>query len=42
MVHTKQEGKQPRGRTRTRVIAQIRKDMEIRGENWKEIQENRM
>ena len=40
MLHTKIEGKQSRGRPRTRWIDQIRKDLEIRGENWKETQEN--
>ena len=35
------EGKQPRGRIRTRWIDQIRKDIEKRRENWEVIQENR-
>ena len=41
MLHTKMEGKPPRGRPRTRWIDQIRKDVEMRGENWEEILENR-
>ena len=41
MQSTKMEGKRPRGRYRTRWIDQIRKDIEIRGENWEQIQENR-
>ena len=39
MLHIKMEGKRPRGRTRQ--IDQIRKDIEMRGRNWEEIQENR-
>jgi hypothetical protein len=35
------EGKRSRGRPRTRWIDQIRKDIEMRGENWEAIQENR-
>ena len=41
MLHTKMEGKRPRGRPRTRRIPKIRKDIDMRGENWQEIQENR-
>ena len=41
MLHTKMEGKQPRGRLRTSRIDQIRKDIEVRRENKEEIQENR-
>ena len=41
MLHTKMEGKPPRGRLRTHWIDQIRNDIEIRVENWKEIQEDR-
>ena len=41
MLHTKMERKQPRGKPKTRWIDQIRKDIEMRGENWEEIQENR-
>ena len=37
----KMERKRPRGRPRTRWIDQIRKNIEMIGENWKEIQENR-
>ena len=37
MLHTKLEGKQPRGRPRNRWIDQVRKDIEMRGENWEEI-----
>ena len=40
MLHTKMEGKRPRGRPRTRWIYQIRKNIEIRRENWEKIQEN--
>ena len=36
MLHTKMEEKQPRGRPRTRWLDQIRKDIELRGENWEE------
>ena len=39
MIHTKMEG--PRGRPRIRWIDQIRKDIEMRMENWEEILENR-
>jgi hypothetical protein len=31
ILHTKQEGKRPRGRPRTGSIDQIRKDIEMRG-----------
>ena len=31
ILHTKMEGKQPRGRPRTRWIDQIRKDLKMRG-----------
>ena len=41
MLHTKMEGKRPLGRPGTRWIDQIRKDIEMRGETWKEIQEIR-
>ena len=41
MLHRKIEGKLPRGRPRTRWLDQIRKDIEMRGENWEEIQESR-
>jgi hypothetical protein len=30
------EGELPRGRHKTRWIDQIRKDIEMRGENWEE------
>ena len=40
MLHTKMEGKRPRGRSRTRWIDQIGKSIEMRGENWEEVQEN--
>ena len=40
MLHIKIEGKQPRRKHRTRWIDQIRKDIEMRVENWEEIQEN--
>ena len=32
------EGKQPRGRLRTTWLDQIRKDTEMRGKSWEEIQ----
>ena len=41
MLHRNMEGKQSRGRPRTRWIDQIRMDLEMRGESWKEIQENK-
>ena len=41
MLHTKMGGKRPRRRPRTRWIDQIRMDLEMRGESWKEIQENK-
>ena len=41
ILHTQMEGKRPTGSSRIRWIDQIRKDMEIRGENWEEIQDNR-
>ena len=41
MPHTKMEGKRPRGRPRNRWIVQIRMDIDMRGENWEEIQEHR-
>jgi hypothetical protein len=41
MLHTKIDGKRPRGRSRTRWMDQIRKDIETRRENWVEKQENR-
>ena len=41
ILHTKMEGKRPRERSRSRGIDHIRKDIEMRGENWEEIQENR-
>ena len=37
----KMEGKKSRGSTRTRWMEPNRKDLEIRGENWEEIQGNR-
>ena len=40
MLRTKMEGKRPRGRSRTRWLDSIKNDIEMRGENWKEIQEN--
>ena len=40
MQHIKMEGKRPR-RPRTRWTEKIRKDLEMKGENWGEIQENR-
>ena len=33
-LHTKMNGKKPKGRPRTRRTDQIRKNIEIRGENW--------
>ena len=36
-----QHTRDSRGRPRTRMIDQIRKDIEMRGENWEEIQEDR-
>ena len=41
MLHTKMEGKRPTGRPKTRWIDKIRKDIEMRGENWEEIEEKR-
>ena len=41
MLYTKMEGKRPREKPRTRWIDQIRKDGEIGGENWEDIQENK-
>ena len=41
MLQIKMEGKWPRGRSKTRWIDQIRKNIKMRGENWKKIQENR-
>ena len=35
------EGKQTSARPRTRWISEIRKDLEMRGGNWEEKQENR-
>ena len=35
------EGKQPRGRPRTKWLYEIRKDIEMGEGNWEEIQENR-
>ena len=37
MLNTKMEGKRPRGRPRTRWIGQIRKGIEIRGENTRQL-----
>ena len=37
----KNGGKETRGRPKPRWIDQIRKDTEMRGENWEETQENR-
>ena len=34
ILHTKMEGKRVRGKPRTRWIDQIRKDIEMRVENW--------
>ena len=34
MLHTRMDGKRPRRRSKTRWIDQIRKDIEMRGENW--------
>ena len=39
MLHTKVEGKQSRGRPRTRWIDQSRKDIEMRGKIWEKMQE---
>ena len=39
ILHTKMEQKGPRGRPQTRLTDQIRKDIEMRGRNWEEIQE---
>ena len=41
MLYTKMQGERPRGRSRTRLIDQIRKYIEMRVENWEEIQEKR-
>ena len=41
MQYTKMEQKRSRGTHRTRQIVQIRKDIEMRGENWEEVQENK-
>ena len=35
------ERKRPRERPRTRWTDQIRKNIELRGEDWEEMQENR-
>ena len=35
------EGNRPWGKLRTRWIDPIRKDIEMRGKNWEEIQENK-
>ena len=40
-LHTKIEDKRTRGRHITRWINQIRNGIEIKGETWGEIQENR-
>ena len=37
LLHTKTERKRPRGRSRNRLIDQIRNDIEMRGENWEEL-----
>ena len=34
MLHTKMEGKEPKGKPRSRWINQIRKDIDMREENW--------
>jgi hypothetical protein len=34
------DGKLPRGRPKTKWIDRIKKDVEMRGENWEEIQDN--
>jgi hypothetical protein len=39
MLHTKMEGTLPRGKLRSRWIDRIRKDIEMRGGNWKVIKE---
>ena len=39
MLHTGMEGKRPRRRPKTKWIDQIRKDIEMTGENWEEIQD---
>ena len=36
MLHTKMEGKRPRRRLRTRWKDKIRKDIEMREDNWEE------
>ena len=41
MLYTKMEGKLPRGKPQTRWTDEIRKYIQMRGENWEEIQENR-
>ena len=41
LLHTKMERKRPR-KTHDKWIDQIRKNLEIRGENQEEMQENRM
>ena len=37
-IPRKTEKKRPRGRPRTRWTDRIRKDIDMRGENWEEIQ----
>ena len=37
MLNTKIEGKWPKGRPTAEGIDEIRKDIEMRGENWEEI-----
>ena len=41
MVQRKMEGKWPRERPQTKWMDQIRKHIEMRGENWEGIQEKR-
>ena len=41
VLHTKIEGKRPKERPRITWIDQIRNAMEMRGENWEEMQETR-
>ena len=41
ILHTEMEEKLPKGTPRTGWIDQIRKNIEMRGENWEETQENR-
>jgi hypothetical protein len=39
LLHTKMEEKQPKAKSSTKCMDQIRKDIEVRGKNWEEIEE---